>query len=230
MRGIVGRLPRIGSAARQSVSALSVVGLGPLPYTGATAPSGWIFASGKTIGSGASGATERANADTEPLFTLYWTDYDDTSMPIQTSAGSPSTRGASPAADFAANKRMTVPDARDRVVAGKGNMGDTAADRLTAGVSGIDSAILGAAGGDQRMQTHLHDNGTLAAPAHDHPITPAGTGTGTGIVTDQSDGAGSAKKTGSGGGGALTGAMANAGAGSSQNVQPTIIENMIIKL
>jgi hypothetical protein len=39
-------------------------------YVGTTAPSGWVLASGLTLGNGASGATGRANADTEDLFTL----------------------------------------------------------------------------------------------------------------------------------------------------------------
>ena len=81
-------------------------------HSGATAPTGSIKGNGGTIGSAASGATTRANADTEALFTLYWNDYDDASLPIQDSAGGASTRGASAAADFAANKRMTVPDLR----------------------------------------------------------------------------------------------------------------------
>lgn len=77
-------------------------------------PDGWVKASG-SIGNASSGATTRANADTEDLFTLWWNDFSNTILPIQDSAGAPSTRGASAAADFAANKRLPVFDIRGLV-------------------------------------------------------------------------------------------------------------------
>lgn len=80
----------------------------------AAADAGWIVGNGGTIGSASSGAS-RANSDTQALFTLWWTDYTDAQLPILTSAGGASTRGASAAADWAANKRLTVFDVRDRV-------------------------------------------------------------------------------------------------------------------
>lgn len=79
-----------------------------------TPPAGWIKENGGTIGSAASGATNRANADTEALFTLLWGQFSNTILPIQDSAGAASTRGASAAADFAANKRMPLFDSRSR--------------------------------------------------------------------------------------------------------------------
>lgn len=63
----------------------------------------------RTIGSATSGATARANADTSALFTLLWGALANTDLPIQDSTGAPSTRGASAAADFAANKRLPLP-------------------------------------------------------------------------------------------------------------------------
>src|SRR6478609_1928125 len=66
------------------------------------APAGWLIEDGKTIGNAASGATGRANADTVDLFTHLWTQFTNTELPIQTSAGAASTRGGSAAADFAA--------------------------------------------------------------------------------------------------------------------------------
>lgn len=82
----------------------------------ASAPTGWITASGATtIGNVGSGAT-RANVDTLALFTLWWTNFNDALCPILTSAGGASTRGASAAADWAALKRLTVFDASDRVM------------------------------------------------------------------------------------------------------------------
>jgi hypothetical protein len=81
-------------------------------FTRSTAPAGWVKANGGTIGSAASGATTRANADTLALFTVLWNDHDNTVLPIQNSSGSATTRGASAAADFAANKRLPVYDLR----------------------------------------------------------------------------------------------------------------------
>lgn len=83
-----------------------------VPYVGTTAPSGFVLASGGTIGDGSSGATERANADTEDLFILWWNSTSNAAAPV--SGG----RGASAAADFAAHKTITLPDLRGRVVAG----------------------------------------------------------------------------------------------------------------
>lgn len=77
------------------------------------APVGWIVGDGSTIGSPASGAT-RANIDTQALFLAWWA-YTDAQLPILTSTGSASTRGASALADWNANKRLTVFDVRDRV-------------------------------------------------------------------------------------------------------------------
>lgn len=77
-----------------------------------TPPPGWIEVKGGTIGNAASGATLRANADTQNLFTMLWNDWDNSMLPIQTSAGAASVRGASAAADFAAGKRLPMFDER----------------------------------------------------------------------------------------------------------------------
>lgn len=82
------------------------------------APAGWLVANGGTIGSAASGGTSRANADTQALYTALWTDTINTVLVIQDAAGAPTARGASAAADFAANKRMPLPDLRGVVPRG----------------------------------------------------------------------------------------------------------------
>lgn len=74
-------------------------------------PTGWVKPNG-TIGNAASGATNRANADTVDLFTLWWTEF--TGWQLQDNTGANVARGASAAADYAAGKRMPVPDVRDR--------------------------------------------------------------------------------------------------------------------
>lgn len=108
-----------GTGATSAASARVALGVDLLASTGdfkqraaASFPAGWVRANGGTIGNTGSGAT-RANADTLALFTLWWTDFTDADVPIQTSTGAVSTRGVSATADFAANKRMTVPVVAD---------------------------------------------------------------------------------------------------------------------
>lgn len=72
-----------------------------------TAPAGWLLIDGRTVGNAASGGTARANADTAALFAELWT-FPAASVPIFDSTGAASTRGASAAADFAANKRIAL--------------------------------------------------------------------------------------------------------------------------
>src|SRR5215471_18321018 len=71
--------------------------------------SGWVKQNGTTIGSAASGATQRANADTQALFVWLWTNCTNAHCPVS------SGRGATGLADFNANKTMTLPDCRARV-------------------------------------------------------------------------------------------------------------------
>lgn len=78
-----------------------------LPIADLAAPAGWLLVDGKTIGSAASGATARANADTLTLYTKLW-NFSAAAVPITTSTGAASTRGASAAADFAADKRLAL--------------------------------------------------------------------------------------------------------------------------
>lgn len=84
-----------------------------------TAPAGWVEGGG-TIGNASSGATTRAHADTASLFALAWA-LNAADAAIYTSAGAPSTRGANAAADFAANKRIALPDGRGEWLRGWDN-------------------------------------------------------------------------------------------------------------
>jgi len=58
---------------------------------------------------------------------------------------------------------FNVPDCRGRVVAGKDNMGGTAANRLTSAGAGFNGSAMGAVGGEQ---THVLTVGELAAHSH----------------------------------------------------------------
>ena len=133
-----------------------------LPFMQLTAPSGWIKLNGGTIGSVSSGATTRANADTAALFTLHWADSSNTDFPIQDSSGAPTTRGASAEADFAANKRLPIPELRGEFIRG---LDDS---------RGIDTGrVLGVAQADL-VKAHTH-TGTAESTgsAHQHTYGPA---------------------------------------------------------
>jgi hypothetical protein len=120
--------------------------------------SGFVRANGRTIGSATSGATERANLDTQALFVYLW----GADANLAVGGG----RGASAAADWSANKTLTLPDWRGRALAGLDDMGNSAAGRLTATYFGTAATTLGAAGGAE-SKTLL----TANLPAY----TPSGT-------------------------------------------------------
>lgn len=76
---------------------------------------------------------------------------------------------------------FNLPDCRDRVSVGKGNMGGTAANRITNAVAGFNTTVLGAAGGVQehvltaaQMPAHAHGAVTTANGAHTHTAQAAG--------------------------------------------------------
>jgi len=187
-------------------------------YVGATAPSGYALLSGRTIGSASSGATERANADTQALFTLLWNDMTNTEAPV--SGG----RGASASADFSANKTITLPDARGRVIAGKDNMGGTTASRLTSGGSGIAGTTLGTSGGGESVTLTAAQSGL---PSHTHSyIVSTGTGGG-GAQNPLYNGGGDTNVLW---GSSNTGAASASASSAHSSTQPTLVLNKIIKL
>lgn len=114
---------------------------------------------------------------------------------------------------------FNVPDIGGRVVAGK----ESSATRLTSGVSGVDGATLGATGGNQNMHQHTH---AVTDPGHTHTHFTLlnAIGGGAGGWTIQASGGTTATSSNTTG---IT--NANTGSGSSQNVQPTIVLNYIIK-
>jgi hypothetical protein len=98
--------------------------------------SGWVRASGRTIGSGSSVATERANADTQSLFEWFWNNFSDSFCAV--SGG----RGGSATADFNANKVIATLDMRSKSILGLDDMGNTSA--AITGSSTIAATAVGA--------------------------------------------------------------------------------------
>lgn len=129
----------------------------------ATPRTGWVRVNGRTIGSAASGATERANADCENLFIFLWNN--DSSLAV--SGG----RGGTATGDWAADKTIALPDPRGCALVVLDSFGNSAAGRVTDAVLGEDSDTLGSRGGSQ---THVL---TLAQLPADPP-------TGTVSITD----------------------------------------------
>lgn len=205
-------------------------------YWGSTLPGGYVWANGTTIGNGSSNATGRANADCSALFSKLWAALANSEAPIYDSAGSTTSRGLNAAADFAANKALTLPDRRDNAAVGKGTMGGTSAAGRIVNSSPVsfDTSTLGKMGGA--------DRDTLTA-ARLPVITPSGTvsiGNGTGVHRG-----GNQVDIPGGGGNVfhnlaqnystsdISATFAGSSFGSGQahnNTQPSIVCNVIIKL
>jgi hypothetical protein len=118
--------PSGGSGGSGGVDPTTIFTTGDLKFrpTGETI-TGWVKANGLTIGSATSGATGRANADTQNLFVYLWIN-----CHLCTVAGG---KGASGLADFNANKTITVYDCRARICGvGVDDMGNSAAGILLA--------------------------------------------------------------------------------------------------
>lgn len=126
-----------------------------------TPEEGWIYATG-TIGNASSGASNRANSDCYELFVLLWTDFSNSQAPVS------SGRGASAAADWAANKTIGVPDCRGRILCAQDNMGGSAAGIVTSAGSGINATVLGTTGGLEQVTLTAAQSGS---PAHSHPLS-----------------------------------------------------------
>lgn len=118
---------------------------------GLTVPDGWLALNGNSIGNVASGATH-AGTDYEGLYCFLWDELADAEFAI--TGG----RGGSAAADWAALKPGTMPDARGRVpvCAGTGS-------GLTARTIGDDSL-----GGEELDLAHTHAVGSYTVPTHLH--------------------------------------------------------------
>jgi microcystin-dependent protein len=116
-----------GASSGGSVDPTTILSTGDVKFrpTGESLV-GWAKMNGQTIGSATSGATGRANADTQNLFVYLWTNC--TNAHCAVIGG----RGASALSDFNANKQIALPDWRGRIPVGLDDMGNTAAGILLA--------------------------------------------------------------------------------------------------
>lgn len=164
-----------GGGGGGSVDPTTVIATGDIKTRYGTGTlTGFVRLNGRTIGSATSGATERANSDTQALFEYLWNA--DANLTVSTG------RGVSSAADWAANKTIGLPDGRGRVLAALDDMGNSAAGRLTASYFGTAATVLGAAGGTEsyalslaQIPAHSHGGATASGGVdHDHKTYNSG--------------------------------------------------------
>lgn len=155
----------------------------------ASSRTGFLLVRGQTIGNAASGADD-ASADYDDLFAFLWDNLADAEAAVS------SGRGASAAADFAANKTITIPDGRGRGLLGADNMGGSSANVVTdteadtkGDVSGAEDATLATANmvahthGSESNHTHSQDGDTILDTGGSSDYSISGTGTGRGGTT-----------------------------------------------
>lgn len=188
------------------------------------ADAGWVLFNDGTVGSAASGATARANADCEALFKLLWNNISDAYAPV---VGG---RGASADADWLGNRRITLLKTLGRAL----------------GVAGAGSGLTGRALG-QNLGAENETLDISKIPPHTHAAAVSDPGHGHGLNEGGQVRARRATGTNvSGGGnvdvttvdisvqGAFTGiGVTNSSTGGGQahnNMQPTTFLNAMIKL
>ena len=141
------------------------------------ADAGWVLMNDGTIGNAASTGTARANADTEALFTLLWNNTTDANCAV--SGG----RGASAAADYAANKTIALPKVLGRALAAAG-AGSGLTSRALAVIAGAEDAVVvshshgGVTGGQSADHTHSGTTSSDGAHSHTERGDPADGGAG----------------------------------------------------
>lgn len=202
-----------GTDRSQLLKAIKKLGgaTGDVKFSYQTSIDGWVLNYG-SIGSATSGATQRANADTLNLYTLLWNNVADAQAPV--TGG----RGASAVADFNANKPLTLPDGRGRVLAGK----DNGANVLVTAMTGN---TLGKVGGAD-MHTLTEPQLPAVDLTHDHDVTAVQNSTPLASADGASDNEAGNQTT-------FSTATASIGFGGGQahnNTQPTLIMNQFIKL
>jgi microcystin-dependent protein len=211
-----------GGGGGSTVDATTILATGDLKAKyGTGVLTGFVRANGRTIGSATSGATERANADAQPLFEYLWGA--DTNLTVSTG------RGASANADWVANKQLTLPDWRGRTLAALDDMGNSAAGRISNANFGTNPTVLGAAGGAES-----HTQTVTEMPAHAHTVPNINTlanGVNGGIAAYLMQGNIAGSSSVSSTFFANSGLVSSTGSGTAFNItQPTMLTTFYIKL
>lgn len=173
--------PSGGGGGGSSIDATSVATTGDVKWRqGTEALSGWVKLNGTTVGNATSGATGRANGDTQAIFIWLWTNCPDAKCAVS------SGRGASALADFNANKTITLPKYQGRTLAGLNDMGGSDQNiiqsvNVTSG-GGDGPTTAGAWGGEA-----VHSLSQSQLPA----VSPTFTGTAHGALSVSGSGSGS---------------------------------------
>lgn len=166
-----------GGDASAPVEATAVFATGDIKIRYDTSQiTGWRICNGQTIGSAISGASY-ANDAAQALFEYLWNK--DAELAV---VGG---RGANAAADWAANKRLTLPDYRGYALVGRDAMGNSAANRVAELVdlsdrTGAASVALTLA----QAPAHDHGGATAAGGAHRHFAIANEDNGNTTVVTD----------------------------------------------
>lgn len=124
---------------------------------------GYVRLNGRTIGSAGSGASERANIDTQPLYEELWQ---------FTNISIVGGKGASATADFVANKPLTLPNAAGRGIFGVDDMGAGPQGVLTAATI-ASPTVLGSSGGFETVtiSQSMLPSYSLTGPAQTVAVT-----------------------------------------------------------
>ena len=139
---VIGPTAGEGGGSETPVDQNSVLRTGDVFWTPAKVTrAGCVRLNGRTIGSAASGAAERANADCEDLYAFLYENFANTICPV--TGG----RGANAAADFAANKPIALIDMRNSAPFGVADMGNSNSNGFTGITFTVGSATTGGARG-----------------------------------------------------------------------------------
>lgn len=191
---------------------------GDVKMTYKTAEVGWVNMDDGSIGPTNSGATTRADNDTEALYAVFWNNVDDQYAPVSTG------RGASAAIDWAAGKVLLLPKMLGRALASAGN-GVTLTER-----------DLGQALG---AETHTLTEAESAAHFHYGLFSQLGNGGDPSIITNKeltlkagrsSDGQNDWTADGSASEADAGRSSTEGGGQPHNNMQPTSFINVLVKL
>lgn len=242
----------LGELAYLTIADISALtgSTGDVTASFASSKTGCVLMDGQTIGKTGSTATNRANNDTQNLYTLLW-GLNSVSFPLF-NAGLPQSRGDSANADWTAGYTLGLPNGKGKTLVGRDNMGGTAANIITSAGSGINGTILGATGGSEtvtltagQLAAHFHSAGGMTTNidgSHSHTLNalPADSGVyngsggnfvGQSALTNNNEIVAGTTTVSGNHAHSLTGDTASAGSNQAhQNTQPSIIVNYFIKL